>query len=99
MRGGRLHPHCERKHIAEQSSGVSTCSQRRVAGLVKYLYLTVASRGESLRTIILGSFQPNPRNGCVQMKFRPTQNGYQLSEVVSALQKEIRRGKEREAMF
>ena|ERR1019366_1645114 len=33
------------------------------------------------------------------MKFRPTQSGYQLSEVVSALQKEVRRGKEREAMF
>src|SRR5271167_4664668 len=29
----------------------------------------------------------------------PTQNGYDLSEVVSALQKEIRRGNEREAMF
>lgn len=33
------------------------------------------------------------------MKPRRTQSGYRLSEVVSALQKEIRRGKEREAMF
>jgi replication-associated recombination protein RarA len=35
------------------------------------------------------------------MAFRPipTQGGYRLSEVISALQKEIRRGNEREAMF